>query len=73
MGEEDHLPELEQATRAIVVRFNEAFNRHDSEALAELLAEDTIFEDTSPAPDGRRVEGKKARPRLLESMVRTQS
>src|SRR5215468_3514475 len=25
-----------------------------------LLTDDTVFEDTSPAPDGRRVEGKKA-------------
>src|SRR5690348_18451646 len=50
----------EQATRAVIDRFNEAFNRHDAEALAELLTDDTVFEDTSPAPDGRRVEGKAA-------------
>jgi ketosteroid isomerase-like protein len=50
----------EQATRAVVDRFNQAFNRHDADALAELLTADTVFEDTSPAPDGRRVEGKAA-------------
>jgi len=50
----------EQATRAVIDGFNEAFNRHDAEALAELLTDDTVFEDTSPAPDGRRVEGKAA-------------
>ncbi|MBZ5687230.1 MAG: nuclear transport factor 2 family protein [Acidobacteriia bacterium] len=50
----------EQATRATLDRFNDAFNRHDTEALAGLLTEDTVFEDTSPAPDGRRVEGKQA-------------
>jgi ketosteroid isomerase-like protein len=50
----------EQATRATIDRFNEVFNRHDADALAALLTEDTVFEDTSPAPDGRRVEGKQA-------------
>jgi len=28
--------------------------------LATLLTEDTVFEDTSPAPDGRRVEGRQS-------------
>jgi ketosteroid isomerase-like protein len=49
-----------QATRAAIDAFNAAFNRHDADALASLLTDDTIFEDTSPAPDGRRVEGKAA-------------
>jgi len=48
----------EEATRAAVVRFNAAFNRHDADGVANLLTEDTVFEDTSPAPDGRRIEGK---------------
>jgi ketosteroid isomerase-like protein len=50
----------EQATRTAINNFNEAFNRHDADALAALLTEDTVFEDTSPAPDGRRIEGKTA-------------
>lgn len=50
----------DQATSAAVDRFNEAFNRHDADALAACLTDDTLFEDTSPAPDGRRVEGKPA-------------
>jgi len=50
----------EQATRATIDRFNEAFNAQDADKLAGLLTEDTVFEDTSPAPDGRRVEGKAA-------------
>lgn len=48
----------EVTTRAAVDRFNEAFNRHDADALAPLMTDDTVFEDTSPAPDGRRIEGK---------------
>src|ERR1017187_7762800 len=47
-------------TRMVVDRFNEAFNRHDADALALLLTDDTVFEDTSPAPDGKRIEGKAA-------------
>ena len=49
-----------QTTRMVIDRFNEAFNRHDADALEPLLTDDTVFEDTSPAPDGRRVEGKRA-------------
>lgn len=47
-------------TRMVIDRFNEAFNRHDADALEPLLTDDTVFEDTSPAPDGRRIEGKPA-------------
>jgi ketosteroid isomerase-like protein len=50
----------DDATRAAVELFNQVFNRHDAEAVAALLTEDTVFEDTSPAPDGRRIEGKAA-------------
>jgi ketosteroid isomerase-like protein len=50
----------EQATRTAIDSFNEVFNRHDADALAALLTDDTVFEDTSPAPDGRRIEGKAA-------------
>ena len=47
-------------TRMAIDRFNEAFNRHDPDALATTLTDDTVFEDTSPATDGRRIEGKAA-------------
>jgi ketosteroid isomerase-like protein len=50
----------QQATRKVIDRFNEVFNQHDANALAALLTEDTVFEDTSPAPEGRRIEGKAA-------------
>lgn len=49
-----------QTTRMVIDRFNEAFNRHDADALAPLLTEDTVFEDTSPAPDGQRIKGRAA-------------
>src|ERR1700683_4416068 len=57
---EDAPQSQEHSTRAVVDRFNEAFNRHDADAVASLLTDDTVFEDTSPAPDGRRIEGKAA-------------
>jgi ketosteroid isomerase-like protein len=47
-------------TRMVIERFNEAFNRHDPDSLATLLTDDTVFEDTSPPPDGRRIQGKAA-------------
>jgi ketosteroid isomerase-like protein len=50
----------EPATGTVIERFNEAFNRQDANAVATLLTDDTVFEDTSPAPDGQRIEGKAA-------------
>jgi ketosteroid isomerase-like protein len=50
----------EATTRNTIDKFNNAFNLHDADRLATLLSDDTVFEDTSPAPDGRRVEGKAA-------------
>jgi ketosteroid isomerase-like protein len=49
-----------EMTRTVVDRFNEAFNRHDADALARLLTDDTVFENTSPPPDGLRIEGREA-------------
>ena len=60
-GQEVSMPQQEeQATRKAIDNFNEAFNRHDADSLAKFLTDDTVFEDTSPAPDGRRIEGKAA-------------
>jgi ketosteroid isomerase-like protein len=50
----------EKATRSTIDRFNQVFDLHDADGLAVLLTEDTVFEDTAPAPDGHRVEGKTA-------------
>jgi ketosteroid isomerase-like protein len=53
-------PGAAESTRTVIERFNEAFNDHDVDALAELLTDDTVFENTSPPPDGTRIEGKAA-------------
>jgi ketosteroid isomerase-like protein len=47
-------------TRAVIDRFNDAFNEHDADALELLLTADTVFEDTSPPPDGQRISGRAA-------------
>jgi ketosteroid isomerase-like protein len=47
-------------TLATIERFNEAFNRHDVDAIMALMTEDVVFENTTPAPDGERHEGQAA-------------
>ena len=49
-----------QATEAILERFNQVFLTHDPAALPDLVADDCIIENTVPAPDGARHEGKAA-------------
>jgi ketosteroid isomerase-like protein len=50
----------DEVTRTTVERFNEAVNRQDIAAVAALLHDDTVFENTNPPPDGARYEGKEA-------------
>jgi ketosteroid isomerase-like protein len=47
------------ATIAAVDAFNEAFNRHDVEAVMAHMTDDAVFESTSP-PAGERHEGAAA-------------
>jgi ketosteroid isomerase-like protein len=47
-------------TLEIVNRFNDCFQRHDPTALSELAANDYVIENTVPAPDGARYEGRNA-------------
>jgi len=53
------LSKIEAGVRA-VLEFNEAFNRHDVDEMMKLASEDTVFENTSPAPDGMVYAGKAA-------------
>jgi ketosteroid isomerase-like protein len=48
------------ATREVVRKFHDAFDRHDSEAMEDLVADDCVIENTSPAPNGARLVGKAA-------------
>lgn len=51
---------ITQATLAAVQRFNDAFNRHDLDAVMDAMTEDCVFENTNPPPDGARHEGRSA-------------
>jgi ketosteroid isomerase-like protein len=49
-----------QTTSEVMRLFNQAFQRHEPDALAELVAEDCIIENTGPAPNGSRLVGRRA-------------
>jgi hypothetical protein len=49
---------LAGATLAAVQRFNDAFNRHDVDAVMALMTADCVFHSTRPPPDGERIEGQ---------------
>lgn len=47
-------------TEAILQRFNDVFLSHNPAALSDLVADECVIENTQPAPDGSRHEGKDA-------------
>jgi ketosteroid isomerase-like protein len=63
-------PDRASATLDIITRFNEAFNRHDVDAIMALMTDDCVFENTNPAPDGLRVEGQAAVRGAWENLFR---
>ena len=53
------MSKLESAMR-VALAFNDAFNRHDVAAMMQLMSDNCVFENTTPAPDGTRYVGKQA-------------
>ena len=51
---------MSASTEATITAFNEAFGRHDVDAVMALMTDDCIFENTLPTPDGERHVGQKA-------------
>jgi ketosteroid isomerase-like protein len=49
-----------RATLAAVARFNDAFDRHDVDAVMAAMTDDCIFDSTRPAPEGERFVGQGA-------------
>jgi ketosteroid isomerase-like protein len=47
-------------TAEVIERFNAAVNAHDLDALRTVMADDIVFENTNPAPDGTRYAGFEA-------------
>ncbi len=60
-----------KTTATVINQFNDAFNRHDVEAVMALMTSDCVFENTSPAPDGERFEGQAAVGRCWEALFRS--
>jgi len=50
----------EAGTLAAVQRFNDAFNRHDVDAVMACMTPDCVFDNTRPAPEGERFVGAAA-------------
>ncbi|HZU14734.1 MAG TPA: nuclear transport factor 2 family protein [Chloroflexota bacterium] len=70
MSSEVHDPTMEVTLHA-VERFSEAFNRHDVDAVMQLMTSDCVFESTAPAPDGQRYEGQAAVRAAWEDLFRS--
>ena len=49
-----------KVTRELMERFHAAFERHRPEDLDDLIGEGCVLENTTPAPDGARYEGREA-------------
>ena len=60
-----------EGTLAVIERFNEAFNRHDVDAVMALMTDDCVFENTYPPPDGERYEGRAAVRGFWERLFRS--
>ena len=54
------MPASSDQTLAVLHRFNDIFLQHDPRGLVDLVAEDCVIENTQPAPDGSRHEGRDA-------------
>lgn len=48
------------AIRTLLERFNSAFQTHRPDDLDDLIGEGCVLENTAPAPDGARYEGREA-------------
>jgi hypothetical protein len=47
-----------ESTPRLILEFNDAFNRHDVTGMMQLMSDDCVFENTTPAPDGTVYVGK---------------
>lgn len=48
------------STREIIERFHRAFEAHRPDDLDDLIGEGCVLENTAPAPDGARYDGREA-------------
>jgi ketosteroid isomerase-like protein len=62
---------LTATTIKVVQELEEALNRRDVDAFMALVTDDCVFENTSPAPDGERYEGRSAIRTFLEDFFQS--
>lgn len=55
---------------ALLDRFNQAFNRHDVDAMMAAMTPDCVYENTYSAPDGTRYVGQDAVRRFWDEFFR---
>jgi ketosteroid isomerase-like protein len=55
----------------LVIKFNDALNAQDVNRMMQLMADDCVFENTFPLPDGSRYEGQEAVCAFWEEFFRT--
>ena len=58
-----------RSTAEVIERFNDAFQRHDPAGLPDLVAEDCVIENTTPAPNGARYVGREACMKLWQGIA----
>lgn len=58
-------------TAQVIDKFNDAFQRHDPSLLTDLIDENCVLENTTPAPNGARYEGRDACLALWQSIATT--
>ena len=57
----------------LIIRFNDALNARDVDAMMDLLTTDCVFENTYPAPAGTRYTGQSAVREFWEDFFRGSS
>jgi ketosteroid isomerase-like protein len=62
------MDQITRQTLDTIQRFNDAFNRHDVDAVMALMTDDCVFDSTRPPPDGDRVQGQAAVRAFWEGM-----
>lgn len=67
----DKISSEQNSANQLVLRFNDSLNARDVDGMLRLMAEGCVFENTYPAPDGTRYEGKPAIRAFWEGFFRT--
>lgn len=62
---------LTNTTIETIERFSAALNQRDADAVMALMTGDCVFENTYPAPDGRRYQGQQAVRAFWEEFFRS--